>query len=328
MDKLTGNFLTQPNMDFPLDCETLDMLQTAVHMVSAIGNIAGDKVILQGCGRSSEGSNRLPGYVFIRTKDFPEGEVLSFSGGAEGDGVFIKEEFVSVTARGYEYAKAYTRRVLAPGQGTEHWNWDEFTEVLNFKDMKGYLDNLKKYLETEVAKFREDPLGVVKIWAGGAPPDGFMVCDGRQLPISGYPELFKAIGSQFNECVGPNGTKYKTDDGHFRLPDLRSRFIVGINDEDEDYNDKGKSGGSKQHILTTDELPSHVHEMKDYYYAEGYEKGNYDLISTNGQIGSKSTDYDNDRLYYYKHNTNGAGNSHPHENRPPYYVLAYIIRVM
>ncbi len=27
-----GNFLTQPNKDFPLDCDTLDMLQAARHL--------------------------------------------------------------------------------------------------------------------------------------------------------------------------------------------------------------------------------------------------------------------------------------------------------
>ena len=26
-----GNFLTQPNKDFPLDCDTLDMLQAGYH---------------------------------------------------------------------------------------------------------------------------------------------------------------------------------------------------------------------------------------------------------------------------------------------------------
>lgn len=319
--------MTQPNRDFPLDCETLDMLQSSVRLVSAIGNIAGDRVILTGCGRSDDGSRRLPGYVFLRTKDFPEGEVLGFPGGDEGDGVFISEQHIPVTARGYDYAKAYTRRTLMPGQGAEHWEWDDFTQVKSFREMDENLEKMRAYLQQEVAKFREDPLGVVKMWAGGAVPDGFMLCDGRQLPISGYPGLYAAIGTQFNESAGPSGTRYKTDEGHFRLPDLRSRFVVGLDYGDEEYNERGLTGGSKQHELSVDELPEHGHGFKDYYYAEGYEKGNYDLISTNGKIGSKATDYDNDRLYYYEHDTNPSGKSHPHENRPPYYVLAYIIRV-
>ena len=44
-----GNFLTQPNKDFPLDCDTLDMLQAGTALVAALGNIAGDKLILTGC---------------------------------------------------------------------------------------------------------------------------------------------------------------------------------------------------------------------------------------------------------------------------------------
>ena len=48
-----GNFLTQPNKDFPLDCDTLDMLQAGTALVAALGNIAGDKLILTGCELTS-----------------------------------------------------------------------------------------------------------------------------------------------------------------------------------------------------------------------------------------------------------------------------------
>lgn len=328
MDKITGNFLTQPNRDFPLDCETLDMLQTGMRMVSLLGNLAGDRVILRGCGLSSDGSMREPGYVFIRTAACPEGEVLSFPGGAADDGVYVHEENIAVTADGYEYAKAYTKRLLAPGQGPEHTGWDSFNEILDFKEMNSRFEELKTNLTNELNRLRQDPLGVVKMWAGGnIPPDGFMLCDGRQLPISGYPDLYKAIGTQFNTSAGSNGTTYATDEGHFRLPDLSSRFVVGYNEHDEDYNAKGKSGGTKQHTLTVDELPSHSHGMKDYYYAESFDIGKYDTIETNGKIGGKSTDYDNNHLFYHEHDTKTTGVNKPHENRPPYYVLAYIMRV-
>ncbi len=46
MDKITGNYLTQANKDFPLDCETLDYLQRLVDMAVLAGNIAGDRVVL------------------------------------------------------------------------------------------------------------------------------------------------------------------------------------------------------------------------------------------------------------------------------------------
>lgn len=57
----TGNFLTQPNKDFPLDCETLEMLQANAALVAALGNIAGDKVILSGCEASANGNRQRLG---------------------------------------------------------------------------------------------------------------------------------------------------------------------------------------------------------------------------------------------------------------------------
>lgn len=320
--------MTQPNKDFPLDCETLDMLQTSVRMAMAIGLIAGDKVILEGCKPEGDGTRRTAGYVFMRTAACPEGEVLHYPGGAEGDGVYVKEEYISVTSQGYEYKKAYTRRQLSPGQGNEHCGWEAFTRVLSFSEMTEAVENMRKYLEREVAKFREDPLGIVKIWAGGDVPDGFMLCDGRQLRIDRYEGLYRVIGTQYNEGMSANGTKYATDEGYFRLPDLRSRFVVGYNVDDEDYKRKGMTGGAKQHTLSADELPAHSHKFKDYYYTDGFHRYNSDNIETNEKVGSKSTDFDNGWLYYYEHETAETGNGHPHESRPPYYSLAYIIRVI
>ena len=46
MKQVHGRYLLQPNKDFPLDCETFDALQTNMHIISILGNIAGDKAIL------------------------------------------------------------------------------------------------------------------------------------------------------------------------------------------------------------------------------------------------------------------------------------------
>jgi microcystin-dependent protein len=43
--------------------------------------------------------------------------------------------------------------------------------------------------------------------------------------------------------------------------------------------------------------------------------------------GSGNSDNDNDYLYYHSHNTYSTGGGQAHENRPPYYALAFIMRV-
>lgn len=327
MDKIIGNYLTQGNKDFPLDCETLDALQTNIALVSILGNIAGDKVILRGCDLSQDGTKRSEGYVFVRTATFPAGEVLHFEGGAVGSGMYVKQEDVSVTAQGYDYPKAYTRRTLAAGVGNENFRWEDFKNVQTSDALNQAIADLKEKLQEEAAKFAPAPLGIVQLWAGKTEPEGYALCDGRQLSAKEHPELYKALGATFNNAYSASGVRYTTNDGFFRIPDLRGRFVVGYHDSDNDYNTRGVAGGEKKHLLKEEEMPSHTHSFKDYYYSEAYNNGNYDRIVANGKIGSAETDYDNDNLYYHKHGTEGTGGSVAHENRPPYYVLAYIIRI-
>ena len=79
MKTTLGNFLTQPNNDFPVDAETFDTLQQNQAILAVLGNIAGDKAVLLGCEPEQGGSARQPGYVFLRTREFPEGEILYLS---------------------------------------------------------------------------------------------------------------------------------------------------------------------------------------------------------------------------------------------------------
>lgn len=327
MDKVTGNFLTQSNKDFPLDCETLDALQTNMALLSVLGNIAGDKVILRGCELSQNGATRSEGYVFLRTAAFPDGEILRFEGGAVGSGMYVKLEDVAVTAQGYEYPKAYTRRTLAAGVGSENFKWEDFKDVSTNAALFQAIGDLRDEIDGLSAKFAPAPLGIVQLWAGITVPDGYALCDGRLLSTKDYPDLYKALGTTFNNAYSANGTRYTTVSGYFRLPDLRGRFVVGYHDSDNDYKTKGTAGGEKKHALTTNEMPSHTHTFKDYYYPEAHDGLNYDVIVTNNKIGSNKTDYDNNHLFYYKHDTESKGGGAQHENRPPYYVLAYIMRV-
>jgi Phage Tail Collar Domain len=90
------------------------------------------------------------------------------------------------------------------------------------------------------------PAGCVIAFAGevsaiGAPPApyvldlerwGWMVCDGRQLPISQYPELFAVLGFRYVHEGEP--TDLPTDPtaaaaAKFRVPDYRGTFLRGAN---------------------------------------------------------------------------------------------------
>lgn len=309
-----GNFLTQPNKDFPLDCDTLDMLQANTALVAALGNIAGDKLILTGCELTNNGTQRTAGYVFVRTLDYPDGEVLRWEGGSISGGMYLKMEDVPVNAQGFEYPKAYTRRTLAAGVGSENFRWTDFRKPKTSDELEQRIESLAGQLSDIVAKSASEPLGIVKMWAGVKVPENYALCDGAMLKTSEYPELYKTLGTVFNSGVNYNGTRYTTQSGFFRLPDLRGRFIVGYNDLDDEYKRYGDAGGEKKHTLTINEIPSHSHGLKFRTEKWGDNANRRPYPDING------TDP-------YKAVTQSAGGGLSHENRPPYYTLAYIIKV-
>ena len=97
-------------------------------------------------------------------------------------------------------------------------------------------------------------------------------------------------------------------DGSDGAPDLQNRFVVGAGGQ---YT-VGNTGGEKQVQLTVEEIPSHSHthlRAPGGYY--GDEPG-----GANSDSSSTTTD-----------TTEPTGGDQAHENRPPYYALAYIMKL-
>lgn len=135
-------------------------------------------------------------------------------------------------------------------------------------------------------------------------------------------------------CDGTNGT-----------PDLRNRFIVGAGST---YN-VDEIGGSATVALTTAQMPSHNHTVtggshthKVYYDSDMNSKGD------NNGHGTLTAKYDtglgsiSGQEYYnhyvntdtgvtdpgtHSHTVGSSGSGSAHENRPPYYALAYIMKI-
>jgi microcystin-dependent protein len=107
-------------------------------------------------------------------------------------------------------------------------------------------------------------------------------------------------------CDGKNGT-----------PDLRSRFIVGSGQGTGLSNYSiNATGGVESVTLTVDQMPAHSHSH-DFYQAGLHHQGSW----TEGQIMNSGQGAFNSQ-------TNNTGGNQPHENRPPFYALAYIMRAL
>lgn len=337
MNKVTGNFLKQGDRAFPLDCETLEQLQELTRLACVLGRIGGDKIILSGCGLSKDGAQRQPGYVYLCSLENPEGEVLPYEGGAASDSLYIKTEYINVSTGECEYKKAYTKRSLASGVGPDSMAWSEFAEIEPVRKLTASIAETRRQL----SQLQPAPVGSVTLWAGAVVPDDYVLCNGQELKQSEWPELYSAIGSQYNKGMSADGSAYTTQDGYFRVPDLRGRFVVGRHDSDNEYKTNGQSGGAKSVCLKESELPAHRHEVKDYMFVprrgEGV-TGNWTVDGEQMAVGTSTANGSSrraktagdacDEVQWIKHKTESAASDvvAGHENRPPYYTLTYIIR--
>jgi microcystin-dependent protein/cytoskeletal protein CcmA (bactofilin family) len=167
------------------------------------------------------------------------------------------------------------------------------------------------------------PIGCIMIWYGTLlnVPGGWALCD----------------GGTYNGVL---------------TPDLRGRFVLGAGQGAGLTNRvPGATGGEETHTLTTAEMPGHTHTgttasagdhahtYNDAYFAENT-GGSGTLYGT-----SAGTDNDNDYIWRtsngstdiptstagahtHTFTTNSTGSGGAHNTMPPFYVLAYIMKVL
>ena len=240
-------------------------------------------------GCAVNGSNVATGTVIIN------GELLPFIGGTLQNKVRIVQTTENITAGSETYNDAYVRRYVEFGSNIGNADTFNWADLKAFPTNKYLAENYATSIALEEVRNLVMPKGGIIMWSGAIAdiPAGFVLCDGR--------------------TVANYGT----------VPDLRGRFIVGYyakrDDEGQantdllaDYGSMKAVGGAKQVTLTVAQMPAHAHGYKHaptYGSASGNSYGHPDLPLVND-------------------NTMTTGGDQPHENRPPYYVLAYIIKVV
>lgn len=141
------------------------------------------------------------------------------------------------------------------------------------------------------------PLDTIEMWSGSLIdiPDGWQLCDGT------------------------NGT-----------PNLIDKFVIGA----PDATDPGDEGGEKEHTLSVAEMPNHSHGT--FSTGGGFHWHNVSSIVFKARIAPDDNNMSPGsagQSPYPGWNplaglwSIGVTGGSPHENRPPYFELAYIMRL-
>ncbi len=149
------------------------------------------------------------------------------------------------------------------------------------------------------------PIGGIIMWSGsvGSIPTGWALCDGSTV----------------------NGRT---------TPDLRGRFVLPAGSGSGlTPRGVGETGGEETHTLSANEMPSHNHSVDDPGHAHSYTNpliGNYQGLNHDENGSAVEYPYENwgtTASSMTGISLGNTGSSWAHNNMPPFYVLAFIMRV-
>lgn len=153
-------------------------------------------------------------------------------------------------------------------------------------------------------------VGEIRMFAGNFAPAGWALCEGQLLPISENETLYQLIETTY----GGDGQST------FALPDLRGRIPI--------HQGNGfilaETGGAEEVTLTVNQIPSHSHALRASA-GTGY------IASPAGALPARHRDYKTflnavpAAQSMHASTLSPVGGSQPHENRPPFLCVNFII---
>ena len=334
------------NARFPVSTDTLQFMQEQIQLVAKMAYIIG--------GGSDE-------YAVIKQPSSPSamdglcifnGELLPLTGNSGEDGIEIIETKEDITANGITFNGARIRRYAHyTSDGNNYCDSFGFLTLQNQLQKYNALEALqksdKKALEgliSDEASTRAQhdlPKGSIIDWYGtcqcSSIPYGYVPCGRfftgssgdsgkRDAEIAKWKERYSSITiTNGNTSNGSTFSILITQCNGQTVPDLTDRFIVQAGNT---YG-LGNIGGLNTVSLQPQHLPSHKHE---YTKVLTNEEGGTWLAQGNGadkqvRRGESKTGsgvYNNANEL----KTSAGNNGTAHENRPPYFALYKLIKVI
>jgi hypothetical protein len=218
------------------------------------------------------------------------GEVLEFRGGVATSKIIIKEDIVSRPFEDGQVKQIFFTRYAAFGTGIGAIEW---STVIRLKKLSAFKD-LPTFFSSAIDLDDENTLATAK---------AVKLLNDKiesKLPVG----CIVIWGGYINAI--PNG--YALCDGQEGRPNLTDKFIIGAGNAYP----VGSIGGATEVTLTIEQMPEHDHDQPSTPNANGSASGN-------------ATSHPDGPLVTKKTGKTGGGEAHP--NMPPYYALAYIIKL-
>jgi len=305
--------------EFPLSTETLAFALDISKMSYELARLGGGSYILRGCVNTN-GNVWSDGIVVIN------GELLPFTGGngTSASSIRIKEMDADVVANYDTFASVRITRYVEFGTNignVDTYLWGDFKQV---KSLTEIVSEFATKTELQELSSLLKPVGDITMYPSATNiPTGHKLCNGATLLRADYPALFAVIGTAFGS----------TSDTNFKLPNISGRVAIGYNEntlnipanvvdgKELNYAVVGNTGGKPDVTLTASQSgsPKHTHPVTS------------DLGGTSAnivQVGTRSNQSNNSSTAFRTLESDAINASDAHENRPPYIVLAYIIKVV
>jgi microcystin-dependent protein len=120
------------------------------------------------------------------------------------------------------------------------------------------------------------PVGTVMTFAMSSAPIGWLKCNGQNVSITAYQNLYNILSTTFNDISTPSG--------EFKLPDLRGIFIRGWVDDKADTTNKNVGFGLDLGELQQDQFQGHWHLFtKRSDNASPSDNNGFDMYGTEGR---------------------------------------------
>jgi microcystin-dependent protein len=120
----------------------------------------------------------------------------------------------------------------------------------------------------------DEMIGIIKIFAGTYAPQGWMFCQGQELPIQQYAALYSILGITY----GGNGQTT------FALPDLRGRMPIGTGQSPYSFTELGEKQGVESITLLQSNLPFGVTKSTVVTDVEGGTKSDIITVGAGADV--------------------------------------------